>query len=108
MAARACGEVATQRPSAGYGRAGIRSSQPRRWRETFPPFLCRQLISLYLQDVLLGRRHVRAEAPRARWCTGTALLAGRVFGHVGGCRTRRWRPRRCARFRGAFLSAISL
>ena len=27
-------EVATQRLSAGYGRAGIRSSQLRRWRET--------------------------------------------------------------------------
>ena len=108
-------EVATQRPSAGYGRAGIRSSQLRRWRETssssllFPRQLnCHRSRPLFCQDVLLGGRHLRTEAPRAQWSAGTALLAGRVFGYVGGGRACRRRPRWCARFRGAFSSPLSL
>ena len=95
-----CVEVAIRRLSAGCGRAGIRSSQPRRWREETLFLLNYQLMNATSQDVLLGRRYVRAETARAQWCTGTALLARRVFGHVGSGRARRRRSRWCARFRG--------
>ena len=44
-----------------------------------------------VQDVLLGWRHVRSEASYMRRYPDTAFLAGRVFGHVGDCRSRRRR-----------------
>jgi hypothetical protein len=91
----ACAVADTLRPSVGCGRAGIRSSQPRRWRAFLLPHhlsVAAADVCPLSQDVLLGWRHVRSEASCARWCPDTTFLAGSVSGHVGDCRTRRRGP----------------
>ena len=79
----------------GCGRAGIRNSQPRRWRALLSPhhfIMAVSDVSSIAQDVLLGWRHFRSETSFVRRCPDTAFFAGRVFGHVGDCSSRRRRP----------------
>jgi hypothetical protein len=49
-------------------------------------------VVVVVQDVLLGWRYVRSEAPRAGWYFDPTFLARCFFGYVGDCGARRRRP----------------